>query len=665
MGAAAAGPGRDAARPDDGGSGDTQWDVFLSYARTDRDAVEPLIDALRAEGLRVFVDDPEVPAFTSISEQISAALAASRLLVAYFSRSYLTRLACRWELDHAIRAGYGHGNPFARIAVVNPEPAMAHIPYLELRSTKVWPEPDTDGERRQLARQVAAQLATLAGPIGELTSSRRFPSPPGFCGRDLELHEINALIGSSAGARADAMGRSPRSRTAFLLGTAGIGKSTLIAEYLHRFGDQFREVHRTTRGAPDHHPDGLAVLEDLRDADVPAVREWLAAMPATCAAILASREHLHLAADPVPLSGLDDASATALLTSYRSPATGEDRDVARLVAAAGGHPQTVHVLGHLLQTLGDRPYAAAMYEWHRLDGDAFAAFASAMGALQDGYPADPTPAITAAFPPEGSAARTALRALAARPGLIAYPEVLGEVLAAGRHPERTRSVLEELRRRGLLGAEPEGTGGGAHRGRAEAGRWERETDGYSAGERLAPLVARVAERHDDNPVARTEVMAAVDAAYDRHLHTGRRMGRTMGKPSDKSIEVAIELQVELTTRIATQSLPAGQGLLSEALGSLKAVFDAARQALKQLSAPGQNDEVALLAGKLCDTLRPFLTEWHPRLQDHHSTRPAGVGVLTHELDWDQAETLRSELPGLQASLAEILERLRELTGSDI
>ncbi|THV30143.1 hypothetical protein [Glycomyces paridis] len=135
--------------------------------------------------------------------------------------------------------------------------------------------------------------------------------------------------------------------------------------------------------------------------------------------------------------------------------------------------------------------------------------------------------------------------------------------------------------------------------------------------------------------------------------------------SEATIAAAFALQVELSTRIATRPLPEGQGLLSEAIGSLKALFDAARAAIRELGSADRDDEVALLAGKLAETLRPFLTEWQPRLDGHLSTRPPGVGVLTHEQAWEHADALRAELPGLQATLSEVLDRLREVTGSDL
>jgi hypothetical protein len=54
------------------------YDVFVGYPWADRRAVQPLAQALREQGLRVFVDDPEIEDFTRITTTITQSLAASR-----------------------------------------------------------------------------------------------------------------------------------------------------------------------------------------------------------------------------------------------------------------------------------------------------------------------------------------------------------------------------------------------------------------------------------------------------------------------------------------------------------------------------------------------------------------------------------------------------------
>lgn len=78
--------------------------MFVSYPRTDRSAVQPLAQALRDGGLRVFVDDREIEDFAGITATITTSLAASKTLVAYYSAAYPTRRACQWELTAAYLA---------------------------------------------------------------------------------------------------------------------------------------------------------------------------------------------------------------------------------------------------------------------------------------------------------------------------------------------------------------------------------------------------------------------------------------------------------------------------------------------------------------------------------------------------------------------------------
>src|SRR4051812_33731843 len=81
-------------------------DVFLSHAWADqrrgRLLSQPLTDALRARGLRVWHDVSEIQDFQSITRAVGEGLASSRVLVALYSRTYPTRRACQWELTAAL-----------------------------------------------------------------------------------------------------------------------------------------------------------------------------------------------------------------------------------------------------------------------------------------------------------------------------------------------------------------------------------------------------------------------------------------------------------------------------------------------------------------------------------------------------------------------------------
>src|SRR5262245_14612690 len=104
-----------------------QYDVFISYAHRDSDAVRPIADALVAAGLRLWFDAVVDNDFKSITNAIQQGLANSKALVAYYSRTYITRRPCQWELTAAFLAGQAAGDPLERILAINPQEDGSHI----------------------------------------------------------------------------------------------------------------------------------------------------------------------------------------------------------------------------------------------------------------------------------------------------------------------------------------------------------------------------------------------------------------------------------------------------------------------------------------------------------------------------------------------------------
>jgi hypothetical protein len=74
------------------------FDVFISYWSGDVDRVSPLVEALERCGLRVWVDKNRIEDHASITRELKEGIARSKLLVAYYSKTYPTRRACQWEL---------------------------------------------------------------------------------------------------------------------------------------------------------------------------------------------------------------------------------------------------------------------------------------------------------------------------------------------------------------------------------------------------------------------------------------------------------------------------------------------------------------------------------------------------------------------------------------
>ena len=84
-------------RPDENGE---TWDVFISHASEDKEAVaEPLADALRAKGLKVWLDKTELRIGDSLRCKIDYGLAHSTFGVVILSKSFFAKGWPQYELD--------------------------------------------------------------------------------------------------------------------------------------------------------------------------------------------------------------------------------------------------------------------------------------------------------------------------------------------------------------------------------------------------------------------------------------------------------------------------------------------------------------------------------------------------------------------------------------
>jgi hypothetical protein len=132
---------------------------------------------------------------------------------------------------------------------------------------------------------------------------------------------------------------------------------------------------------------------------------------------------------------------------------------------------------------------------------------------------------------------------------------------------------------------------------------------------------------------------------------------------------AWELYVELMTRVAVVPLPAGQGLLREALASLYSLFATTRDILRRhgptVAEPKPDGEynfgylaVAILNG----AIRPLLAHWHPLLEDWEASRPPGQSRAEYERTWPLEAQLRAELDATRGSLTQYAALLAAACG---
>lgn len=132
---------------------------------------------------------------------------------------------------------------------------------------------------------------------------------------------------------------------------------------------------------------------------------------------------------------------------------------------------------------------------------------------------------------------------------------------------------------------------------------------------------------------------------------------------------AWEMYVELVTRTAVQPLGPQEGLVGEALSSLYALFGETRRILRaygpEVATPERKKYISfgsIAVDVLNVWLRPFLSKWHPRLQDHESRRPAALSAYQHEQVWDEAATLRAALEELRGKLVLYADLLAQVCG---
>jgi hypothetical protein len=125
--------------------------------------------------------------------------------------------------------------------------------------------------------------------------------------------------------------------------------------------------------------------------------------------------------------------------------------------------------------------------------------------------------------------------------------------------------------------------------------------------------------------------------------------------------VAWQLFVETATRVSTQSLAPDTGKLREALSSLYSLFQAVRTSLKEArpSRPGGKGPTVeeLGVAMLNRELRPFLSRWHPLLEEweqQHAGEP--------ERSWERNSECRAALTELQHRLDEYSRGFAQLAG---
>lgn len=142
------------------------------------------------------------------------------------------------------------------------------------------------------------------------------------------------------------------------------------------------------------------------------------------------------------------------------------------------------------------------------------------------------------------------------------------------------------------------------------------------------------------------------------------------KPSDAERAAAFDLLVELSTRTTVTPLAPNEGLLREALSSMYSMFDLTRKTLRDHGVEVAKDRrdgnmpLAVLAVRVLNgILRPVLSRWHPRLEDHEAARPPNVGRGEWERRWTYQAECRADLNRARADIRTYLDVLGRIAGA--
>ena len=140
-------------------------------------------------------------------------------------------------------------------------------------------------------------------------------------------------------------------------------------------------------------------------------------------------------------------------------------------------------------------------------------------------------------------------------------------------------------------------------------------------------------------------------------------------PNAAERHAAWEMCIELSTRVAVVPLRNNEGLLSEALGSMHAIFGETRAILRgngpDLAIHRRGElSFAVLAGHMLNqVLRPVTAFWHPRLAQWADSCDKSMGALEKEKSFPDHQRLRDILDAIRTPLTDFATVFAEASGA--
>jgi hypothetical protein len=399
------------------------YDVFVSHSHADNARVVPLVAALKKQGLKVWVDLERVGDGESITHSVAPGLAASKMLLAWYSEAYVRSRACQWELTAALIAGAREHDQNRRVLVLNPETATGHIQPIGLRDQIFL---NANEALESLAARIAACAQNLTGRLDTLSSlappewlgGGRRSSSQRFVGRLPDLWAVHSHLQASHAVMVS--GAAAGSDLALVQGLGGIGKSLLTEEYALRFGaaypggivwlqgtgdlgtqlgglalrqqiDIAGKPPEMVAGLVQQHLAKLAkpylwIVDDLPpQANAETVGQWRAPSGNGHTLITTRSTQLGALGKHHRLGILPPPEALALLTARQPPSEAEAPLAETIAERLGGHALALDVAGAAIPHLG---YAGFLDRLKNPSRDALALAAKLADALPGGHSPD-------------------------------------------------------------------------------------------------------------------------------------------------------------------------------------------------------------------------------------------------------------------------------------
>ncbi len=142
------------------------------------------------------------------------------------------------------------------------------------------------------------------------------------------------------------------------------------------------------------------------------------------------------------------------------------------------------------------------------------------------------------------------------------------------------------------------------------------------------------------------------------------------EPNAAEKQACWEVCFELVNRVPIIPLRDNEGLLREALTSLRDVFAAVRESAKSggpsvaLHRRGQLSFAFLASILLNQALRPVTSYWHPELLKYEAAKPADQNAVDHERSWDRYAELSEDLASLRSVLVDFARAFAEACGAE-